>query len=368
MYTISGRGTYPADAWCHCAFENHGDESLSCQPVSAKRHVKAFTSSSRAKCLPLTSPLGIWVPAVTPFDHSTDTLDVESFKKYCAYLASHLTGLVILDTNAEAFLLTRDERFAAMKAAREAVGRDYPIMAGVGAHSTKQVLELASDAAEAGANYLLVLPPAYFGKATTPAVVKKFFADVAGKAPLPIVVYNFPGVANGVDIDSDTIAEIVRSSKEASGGKSNVVGVKLTCAQVGKITRLTAAFGPEVFAVSGGQSDFLIGGLSVGSAGCIAAFANVVPKTIMQIYRLYKAGKMEEAMALHCKAALAESPCKSGIASTKYAAAIVSASRAGIENAEEKFKPRTPYEEAGEPAKANVRKVMADIIAIEDSL
>ncbi|KAL2839536.1 hypothetical protein BJX68DRAFT_197609 [Aspergillus pseudodeflectus] len=319
--------------------------------------------------LPHVPPAGIWVPAVTPFNHENDTIDVESYKKYCAYLAQQLTGLVILGTNAEAFLLTRDERAQAIRIAREAVGPNYPIMAGVGAHSTKQVLELANDAAEAGANYLLVLPPAYFGKATTPSVVKRFFADITAKAPLPVVVYNFPGVTNGVDIDSDTIAEIVRASAAASpNGKSNVVGVKLTCAQVGKITRLTAAFGPDEFAVYGGQSDFLIGGLSVGSAGCIAAFANVVPKTIMRIYQLYKGGKVEEALALHRKAALAESPCKSGIASTKFAAAIVSASRAGVENAEEKFKPRTPYEEAGEAAKANVREVMAEIIAIEDTL
>jgi 4-hydroxy-2-oxoglutarate aldolase len=75
---------------------------------------------------------------------------------------------------------------------------------------------------------------------------------------------------------------------------------------------------------------------------------------------------VEKALALHRKAALAESPRKSKIVSTKYAAAIVSACRAGIENAE-KFMPRTPYE-AGEPAKANVRKVMAEVIAIEDSL
>ncbi|KAL3490563.1 hypothetical protein BJX62DRAFT_138235 [Aspergillus germanicus] len=318
---------------------------------------------------PHVPPAGVWVPAVTPFNHENDTIDVESYKKYCAYLSQQLTGLVILGTNAEAFLLTRDERAQAISIAREAVGPNYPIMAGVGAHSTKQVLELANDAAEAGANYLLVLPPAYFGKATSPSVVKRFFADIAAKAPLPVVVYNFPGVTNGVDIDSDTIAEIVRASAAASpNGKSNVVGVKLTCAQVGKITRLTAAFGPDEFAVYGGQSDFLIGGLSVGSAGCIAAFANVVPKTIMRIYQLYKEGKVEEALALHRKAALAESPCKSGIASTKFAAAIVSATRAGVENAEEKFKPRTPYEEAGEAAKANVRKVMAEIIAIEDSL
>ncbi|KAL2856631.1 hypothetical protein BJY01DRAFT_203172 [Aspergillus pseudoustus] len=319
--------------------------------------------------LPHVPPAGVWVPAVTPFNHETDTIDVEAYKKYCKYLSQHLTGLVILGTNAEAFLLTRDERAQAIRIAREAVGTNYPIMAGVGAHSTKQVLELANDAAEAGANYLLVLPPAYFGKATTPSVVKRFFADIAAKAPLPIVVYNFPGVTNGVDIDSDTIVEIVRASAAASGNrKSNVVGVKLTCAQVGKITRLTAAFGPDEFAVFGGQSDFLIGGLSVGSAGCIAAFANVVPKTIMRIYRLYKEGKVDEALALHRKAALAESPCKSGIASTKFAAAIVSASRAGIENAENKFKPRTPYEEAGEAAKTNVKKVMAEIIAIEDRL
>lgn len=314
-------------------------------------------------------PAGVWVPVVTAFNHESDTIDIDAHKKYCAYLSQCLTGLVILGTNAEAFLLTRDERAQAIRAAREAVGPTYPIMAGVGAHSTKQVLELAEDAAKAGANYLLVLPPAYFGKATTPSTIKRFFADVAAKAPLPVVVYNFPGVTNGVDIDSGTIEEIVRASSAVSpNGRSNVVGVKLTCAQVGKITRLTAAFGPDEFAVFGGQSDFLIGGLSVGSAGCIAAFANIAPKTIMQIYRLYKQGSVDEALALHRKAALAESPCKNGIAATKFAAAISSATRAGVEDAELKFQPRTPYEEAGEAVKANVRKIMAEIIAIENTL
>ncbi|KAL1968462.1 hypothetical protein VTN77DRAFT_1991 [Rasamsonia byssochlamydoides] len=313
---------------------------------------------------------GVWCPAVTLFNPDTDTLDLDSQRKYYAYLSrTGLAGLVILGTNAEAFLLTREERAQLIATAREAVGPDFPLMAGVGAHSTKQTLELAADAAAAGANYLLVLPPAYFGKATTPAVVKRFFADVARKAPLPVVIYNFPGVTNGVDIDSETMTEIVRASAaDSPDGVSNVVGVKLTCAQVGKITRLTGTFGPDEFAVYGGQSDFLLGGLAVGSAGCIAAFANVFPKTVSRIYELYKAGKVEEALALHRKAALAESPCKSGIATTKYAAAIFTAPKAGIESAEEKFKPRTPYEEASEAAKENVRKVMAEVAAIEESL
>lgn len=94
-------------------------------------------------------------------------------------------------------------------------------MAGVGSHSTRQVLELVGDAAKAGADYVLVLPPAYFGKATTNSVIEKFFQDVADKSPLPVVIYNFPGVCNGVDLDSELIAKI--------GQHPNVVGVKLTC-------------------------------------------------------------------------------------------------------------------------------------------
>lgn len=319
---------------------------------------------------PRVPPAGVWCPAVTAFDQKTDSLDLDTQKKYYAYLSrSGLAGLVILGTNAEAFLLTREERAQLIATAREAVGPDYPIMAGVGAHSTKQVLELASDAATAGANYLLVLPPAYFGKATTPSVIKRFYADVARKAPLPVVIYNFPGVTNGVDIDSETMTDIVHASAaESPNGVSNIVGVKLTCASVGKITRLTGSFGPDEFAVFGGQSDFLLGGLAVGSAGCIAAFANIFPKTVSHIYQLYKSGKVEEALALHRKAALAESPSKSGIATTKYAVATYTAPKAGIQNAEEKFQPRTPYEPANDATKATVKKVMAEIAAVEEKL
>ena len=57
----------------------------------------------------------------------------------------------------------------------------------------------------------------------------------------------------------------------------------------------------------------MIGGLASGSQGCVAAFSNVFPKTIMHIYNLYTQGKTEEALALHRKAALAESPVKAGM-------------------------------------------------------
>jgi 4-hydroxy-2-oxoglutarate aldolase len=86
---------------------------------------------------------GVWAPAVTALNQETDTLDLDTAKKYYAYLSrAGLAGLVILGTNAETFLLTREERAQLITTAREAVGPEYPLMAGVGGHSTKQVGEL----------------------------------------------------------------------------------------------------------------------------------------------------------------------------------------------------------------------------------
>ncbi|KID84547.1 dihydrodipicolinate synthetase family protein [Metarhizium guizhouense ARSEF 977] len=317
---------------------------------------------------PAVPPAGVWCPAVTCFTDD-DELDLAAQAKYFAHLSrSGLAGLVVMGTNSEAMLLTREERSQLIATARQAVGPKFPLMAGVGAHSTKQTLQLADDAAAAGADYLLVLPPAYFGKATTMATVRRFFARVAAEAALPVVIYNFPGVCNGVDMDSDTMTAIVRDSARANGGVSRVVGVKLTCGSVGKITRLAAQHRPEDFAVFGGQSDFLIGGLAAGSAGCIAAFANVCPRLTAEIYSLYVGGERQRAMELQRLAALAESPCKSGIAAVKFAATLFSARLAGIEDAEAKFRPRHPYEEPSEAAKDAVREAMKEAGEMEHML
>jgi 2-keto-3-deoxy-L-rhamnonate aldolase len=193
-------------------------------------------------------------------------------------------------------------------------------------------------------------------------VIGKFYDDVAEASSLPVVLYNFPGVTNGVDLDSDVIAGLAKKHP----GK--ITGVKLTCASVGKITRLAAQVQRDDFAVYGGQSDFLIAGLSVGSAGCIAAFANVFPKVVMRIYELWQKGENKEALELHQKAALAERACKAGIASTKYAAALTSAKAAGIEGAVEKLGPRAPYEPVGEAERESIRGLIEELSKVEESL
>lgn len=144
--------------------------------------------------------------------------------------------------------------------------------------------------------------------------------------------------------------------------------LQLTCGSVGKITRLATTFSPSRFAVFGGQSDFLIGGLASGSAGCIAAFGNIFPKTVVKIFDLWKMGKHDQALALHKMAAHAESPTKAGIANTKYAAAIYTAPLAGITNAEPMFAPRRPYEEPADAVKTKIREAMDALYEVEKTL
>jgi len=309
-------------------------------------------------------PGGIWAPAVTFFDPQTDNLSLEPQARYYSYLSkSGLAGLVVLGTNAETFLLTQSERKTLVATARKACGPTYPIMAGVGGHSTKQVLEYIADAADAGADYALLLPPAYFGKQTTPEVIDDFFHDVAQKSALPIVIYNFPAVVNQVDLDSATLVRLAKAHE-------NIVGVKLTCGAVAKITRLSAELPASRFAIYGGQSDFLIGGLASGAAGSIAGFANVFPKTIVKIFDLYQEGRVKEALELHQKAALAEQGCKAGIATVKHAVAQVTAKAAGIDEAlaREQLKPRRPYKEPSEKEKSNIEAFIAPLLAIEAAL
>ena len=148
----------------------------------------------------------------------------------------------------------------------------------------------------------------------------------------------------------------------------NIVGVKLTCASVGKITRLAAEFDKTEFATFGGQSDFLIAGLAVGSAGTISGFANVCPKTMRRVYDLYTQGKHDEALKLQRIASFAEVIGKSGIANTKYGTSLMSAKSAGIEGAEDNLQPRRPYEPLSEQQKKDVRGKIEEAIKIEASL
>ena len=94
--------------------------------------------------------------------------------------------------------------------------------------------------------------------------------QVADESPIPIMIYNFPTVTAGLDLDSDTITTLA--------AHPNIVGTKLSCGNIGKLQRLTSALSPEGFATFPGKSDVFLQGLISGSAGVIGALPNVAPK------------------------------------------------------------------------------------------
>ena len=115
-------------------------------------------------------------------------------------------------------------------------------------------------------------------------------SQVADASPIPTMIYNFPTVTAGIDIDSDTLITL--------GAHPNIVGVKLSCGNVGKLQRLSTALPRKEFAPFPGKADVFLQGLVSGSAGLIGALPNIAPKVHVRLLNLYKEGILCEAMEL----------------------------------------------------------------------
>ncbi|GAA6013021.1 hypothetical protein JCM10207_008416 [Rhodosporidiobolus poonsookiae] len=228
-----------------------------------------------------TVPRGVYAPLNTFYKpNQAQDLDLDAFKKHVAFVAGAGVGVVALGSMGEAVQLTHSERNLVLRAARDALDADpalanIPLIAGTGASSTRETIELSKEAAEAGADFTMVIAPGYFAGALSKKALKTFFVEVAEASPIPVILYNYPGASAGIDMDSDLITEIAAAS-------SNIVGIKLTCGSVGKLTRLTTL--REDFAVLGGFIDFLGPSLLANAAGGITGTANVFPKSCLKLY------------------------------------------------------------------------------------
>jgi len=147
----------------------------------------------------------------------------------------------------------------------------------------------------------------------------------------------------------------------------NIVGVKLTCGNAGKVTRLTQEFTHEQFGVYGGSSDWLVPCLIGGGGGCVTGIGNVFPKSVSRLYALYQEGKVAEAVHLQGLVSQAEKACKEGIAPTKFGASYFAGPKAGVTE-KEKFWPRKPYLPSPKAMQDWVIEVMSTLDAVEKSL
>lgn len=131
-----------------------------------------------------------------------------------------------------------------------------------------------------------------------------------------MVIYNFPGVTANIDLDSDLIIDLAKTCPQ-------IVGVKLTCGNTGKLQRVSATLPATRFAPFAGKADFLLPGLVVGSNGVISALANIVPKLHVHVLRLYEKGELKRAQEIQAKLSVADwALLKMGISGVKAANAL----------------------------------------------
>ncbi|SCZ98679.1 BZ3500_MvSof-1268-A1-R1_Chr3-1g05544 [Microbotryum saponariae] len=292
-------------------------------------------------------PRGVYAPLNTFFLPDSQDLDIPTFKKHAVNIASAGVGLVALGSMGEAVHLDHAERNTIVKAAREALDENnlssVPLIIGTAASSTRETIELTREAAEAGADYAMVISPGqclsrvqspllsdadkgrlslcctcsgYFVGALSKDALKTYFAEVAAASPIPIIIYNYPGSSAGIDLDTDTIIAMAKDSP-------NIVGIKLTCGSVGKLTRLVN-LRPD-FLVLGGFVDFLAPAMLLNGAGCITGLGNVAPKSCMKLFNLTQSGLNGSAKDLAAAKELQVivsngdwTMCKVGIAGSKY--------------------------------------------------
>lgn len=173
---------------------------------------------------------GIHVPSLTFFSTSAkQEIDWDTQTKHLRFLiASGVHGIVLAGTNGEAITLTRAEKSELVrvtrKVAQESGSPNLPISLGTSGTSTRDVLDDCVAAKEAGADFALVLVPSFFHFAMTKDAVCEFFEEVADASPVPVVIYNFPGVAAGLNVDSTMLDRLAKHK--------NIVGVKVCSIQI----------------------------------------------------------------------------------------------------------------------------------------
>ncbi|KAF2702768.1 aldolase, partial [Pleomassaria siparia CBS 279.74] len=141
---------------------------------------------------------------------------------------------------------THEERTVLIKDAHSILDltglKHIPIVAGAGASSTRESIVFAKEAAAEDTDFVKVITPGCY--ASTPlanhAAVKQYLFDIAEASLVPVIVYNLPGVSGGINLDSEMVVAIVKASPY-------LAGVKLTCASVEEVTRITAVVGEEGF-------------------------------------------------------------------------------------------------------------------------
>jgi 4-hydroxy-2-oxoglutarate aldolase len=234
---------------------------------------------------------GIYPPIPTAFDAKGRVALEQLHDNIDTLSRKELRGFVVLGSNGEFVMLTPQEKYWVLDAARQAIPSEMLMIAGTGCQSTGETVDLTQKAAELGADVALVLTPHYYRKLMTPQVLINHFNIVADHSPIPVLIYNMPA-CTGIDLEEGIIEVLSRHP--------NIIGMKDSSGNVVKMASLRQKIGPG-FQILAGSGSFLLPALSVGAIGGVLALANIAPDQCVSIYQHHLQSQRQEARELQVR-------------------------------------------------------------------
>nr|WP_317282972.1 4-hydroxy-tetrahydrodipicolinate synthase [uncultured Sellimonas sp.] len=233
---------------------------------------------------------GSGVAIVTPF-LPNGAINYEKLDELIEYhIANKTDAIIICGTTGESSTLTEEEHMECIKFTIERVKNRIPVIAGTGSNATFTTIEMSKEAAEYGADGLLLVTP-YYNKATQKGLVAHYKA-VAKEVKVPIILYSVAS-RTGVNITPETVMELSKvenivAIKEASGNIS----------QVAKIMQMTDG----KLDLYSGNDDQIVPLLSLGGKGVISVLANIAPEYTHNICQKFFEGDVKESCRMQLQA------------------------------------------------------------------
>ncbi len=232
---------------------------------------------------------GSIVALVTPM-HEDGRVDFDALRRLIDWHIAEGTDCIgVVGTTGESPTVNVDEHHEVIRVAVEHAAGRVPIMAGAGANSTAEAIELSHFCKEVGADCTLQVVP-YYNKPTQEGIYRHFRA-IAEAADIPMVLYNVPG-RTVADVQPQTVLRLAEIP--------NIVGIKEATGNIDRALQILRDAPPE-FAVYSGDDFTAVALMLVGGRGNVSVTANVVPGLMHQMCMAAVAGRTREAVELHMR-------------------------------------------------------------------
>lgn len=231
---------------------------------------------------------GSLVALVTPLDQSGQ-VDYASLKNLIDWHISQGTnGIVSVGTTGESATLNINEHINVIDFTVRHVNKRLPVIAGTGANSTEEAIELSSESKLKGADYVLLVTP-YYNKPNQKGLIAHY-ESIANKVDIKQLLYNVP---------SRTACDLHPESVNILSKHPNIIGIKEAVDDKSRILELIKLSKNNNFLIFSGDDPTFMSSMKLGFDGVISVAANIIPNSISKICKLIKIKGYEEASSLN---------------------------------------------------------------------